>query len=146
VLREVLAGRDVATVETMARDFVADLVLRRVRPDCLRRWQWHRAQGHHLILASASLGLYLHQLGALLGADAVLSTEMESSAGRLTGELATPNCRGAEKARRLDRHLTAHPATRVWVYANGSADRPIRALADVAVQVRPFRALSRAAR
>jgi phosphatidylglycerophosphatase C len=132
-------------VDEVARAYVADLVMQRLRPDCLRRWQWHRAQGHRLVLASASLDVYLRQLGVLLGASAVISTEMAVAGDVLTGLPSTPNCRGAEKAARVRRYLDAHPARPVWVYGNGAADRPLLQLADVPVRVRPYRVLHPAA-
>jgi phosphatidylglycerophosphatase C len=125
----------------VARAYVSDVLVRRVRPDCLRRWHWHRQQGHRLVLASASLELYLRPLGDLLGADAVISTRMDVVNGWLTGRLATPNCRGEEKANRVREHLSTHPAGQIWIYANGTADRPTMALADVATRVRPYRTL-----
>jgi phosphatidylglycerophosphatase C len=142
VLQRVLGGRTLAAVDAEARAYVSDVLVRRIRPDCLRRWHWHRQQGHRQVLASASLELYLRHLGDLLGADAVISTRMNVVNGWLTGRQATPNCRGEEKANRVREHLSIHPASRIWVYANGAADRPTLALADVATRVRPYRTLS----
>jgi phosphatidylglycerophosphatase C len=141
VLQQVLGGRRLADVDVVARAYVLDLVVQRLRPDSLRRWQWHREQGHRLVLASASLDLYLRHLGNLLSADAVISTRMNVVNGWLTGVLATPNCRGAEKARRVSEYLRDHPASQVWVYGNGAADLPTLALADVATRVWPYRSL-----
>jgi phosphatidylglycerophosphatase C len=142
VLQQVLGGRSLGAADMVARAYVSDVLVRRIRPDCLRRWQWHRRQGHRLVLASASLDLYLRHLGDLLGADAVISTRMSVVNGWLTGHLATPNCRGEEKADRVRDHLSIHPAGRIWVYANGATDRATLALADVATRVRPYRTLS----
>jgi phosphatidylglycerophosphatase C len=141
VLQDVLGGREWAAVDLTARRYVAEYVTRRILPDRLRRWQWHRAQGHHMVLASASLGLYLNHLGTLLGADEVISTEMGTLSGRLTGRLVTPNCRGTQKSARVLDHLASRPAGTVWAYANGTADRPLLMLADVATRVRPYRTL-----
>jgi HAD superfamily hydrolase (TIGR01490 family) len=142
VLQRVLGGRTLAAVDAQARAYVSDVLVRQIRPDCLRRWHWHRQQGHRQVLASASLELYLHHLGDLLGADALISTRMNVVNGWLTGRQATPNCRGEEKANRVREYLSIHPAGQIWVYANGTADRPTLALADVATRVRPYRTLS----
>jgi HAD superfamily hydrolase (TIGR01490 family) len=142
VLQRVLGGRTLGAVDAVARAYVSDVLVRQVRPDCLRRWRWHQQQGHRLVLASASLELYLRHLGDLLGADAVIGTRMNVVNGWLTGRQATPNCRGEEKANRVREHLSIHPAGQIWVYANGAADRPTLALADVATRVRPYRTLS----
>jgi phosphatidylglycerophosphatase C len=141
VLQRVLGGHTLAAADTVARAYVSDVLVRRIRPDCLRRWRWHQRQGHRLVLASASLELYLRHLGDLLGAEAVVSTRMSVVNGWVTGHLATPNCRGEEKAKRVRDHLSIHPAGQIWVYANGAADRPTLAMADVATRVRPYRAL-----
>lgn len=141
VLQQALGGREFTAVDEIARSYVTDLVMRRLRPDCLRRWQWHRARGHQLVLASASPELYLRHLGTLLGADQVISTGMVVVNGRLTGQLATPNCRGEQKASRVREYLDARPHGTVWVYANGTVDRPTLALADIGVRVRPYRPL-----
>jgi phosphoserine phosphatase len=66
---------------------------------------------------------------------------MEVVNGRLTGQLATPNCRGAQKARLVRRDLDEHPVRTVWAYGNSGADRAMLDLADVAIRVRPYRPL-----
>lgn len=141
VLQRALGGRETSSVGAVATRFVAERLIRRVRPDCLRRWQWHRGRGHRMVLASASLDLYLDQFGRLLGADDVVCTRMETVNGWLTGRMATPNCRGSAKARRVDDVLAAHPGGLVWVYADGRADAPLRDRADIAIRVSRWRSL-----
>jgi len=138
VLQRLLGGRELAEVDQVARDH-ARRVRDTLRADSLRRWSWHRANDHRLVIASASPGLYVHHLGRLLDADEVICTEMAVVNGRLTGALKGGNCRGAEKARRVLEHLTVRPASQVWAYANGAADRPLLDIADVAVRVTPYR-------
>ena len=67
--------------------------------------------GHRCVLVSASTSLYMHLVGASLGVDAVLCTEMEVVDGRYTGRMATPNCHGEEKVRRLQAWLAAEYGT-----------------------------------
>ncbi|MBL7260230.1 HAD-IB family hydrolase [Paractinoplanes lichenicola] len=131
LLQRVLGGRELAEVDAVARDYTTTL-MHRTRPGCLRRWQWHRNQGHRLVLASASPDLYLTHLGSRLGADAVLSTTMEVVNGRVTGRMIGPNCRGEHKASRLLHYLSGHPTNKLWAYGNSRADEPMLALADVA--------------
>ncbi|MBU2668000.1 HAD-IB family hydrolase [Actinoplanes bogorensis] len=146
VLQRVLGGRPLAEVQRQARDYVAVEVMRRIRPDSLRRWQWHRTQGHRLVLASASLSFYLQPLAATLGADHLICTGMTVVNGRLTGALAGPNCRGPRKAERVSAYLAGHSADNVWAYGDSRADGPMLALADFPVRVRPYRMLPDLAR
>jgi phosphatidylglycerophosphatase C len=141
LLRRVFAGRELADVDRKAQLYTDHILRRWVRPDALRRWEWHRRHGHRLVIVSASLDLYLRHLGARLGADEVLCTSMEVVDGRLTGRMATPSCRGEEKAVRLTGYLRDRPGNPVWVYADSAADRPMMAVGDVPVQVRARNAL-----
>lgn len=135
VLQRILGGRPLDEVDRIARAHAARVVGARLRPDSLTRWSWHRRQGHRLVIATASPGLYVHHLARYLDADAVICTEMTVVNGHLTGALRDANCRGAEKARRVLAHLVEQPATRVWAYADGDTDRPLLALADVPIRV-----------
>ncbi|GGK78101.1 HAD-IB family hydrolase [Mangrovihabitans endophyticus] len=134
LLQRTLGGRPATEVDQIARRH-ATYLLRRVRPDCLRRWQWHRTQGYRMVLASASLDVYLRPLGDLLGADDVVCTRMEQVNGRFTGRMATPDCRGAEKVARVEAALGGWPAGLVWAYTNGRADAPLRQWAQVSIPV-----------
>ncbi|HKA92353.1 MAG TPA: haloacid dehalogenase-like hydrolase, partial [Acidimicrobiia bacterium] len=78
---------------------------------------------------------YLDPIAAELGVSAVLATELAvGEDGRLTGELAGPNVRGAEKVRRLDAWLGDRPAV-VWAYGDSSGDNELLSRADHAVTV-----------
>jgi phosphatidylglycerophosphatase C len=142
ILQRALGGREKAAVDVIANQFARDRLIRRVRPDCLRRWQWHRGRGDRMVLASASLDLYLDRFGALLGADEVICTRMEVVNGWLTGRMATPNCRGPAKVDRVREYLSHVHGGMVWVYADGRADEPLRQWADVSVRVGHFTALA----
>ena len=135
VLQRTLGGLAVADVDRVARAYAVRLATR-LRPAARARWQWHHRQGHRMVIASASPGLYLHHLGRHLGAHAVICTEMTAVNGHLTGALRGGPCRGAEKARRVLAHLTEHPSSRVYAYADAHADHRLLELADVAVSPR----------
>ncbi|MFF5291054.1 HAD-IB family hydrolase [Paractinoplanes globisporus] len=141
VLQQLLGGRELGPVDQVARDY-ALRVRDSLRADSMRLWSWHGDNGHRLVIASASPGLYVHHLGRLLGADEVICTEMAVVNGRLTGALRGGNCRGHEKARRVLEHLREQPASQVWAYANGAGDRPLLEIADVAVRVTTYRHLT----
>jgi len=141
LLRHCLADRRQDLVEALAVRFAAQLLTSRCRPDSLSRWDWHRRAGDTLALASASPSLYLRPFGDLLGAEHVLATGLESAGGYLTGQRSTPNCRGAEKGRRVAGLIANLRPTAVWMYTDSRSDRPSLSLADVGVRVSPFRRL-----
>ena len=68
--------------------------------------------GHHIVLVSASFGVYLRPLAEALGIDGVVATELTVEDGRCTGALDGGNCRGIEKVIRLHAYLDARDGGR----------------------------------
>jgi phosphatidylglycerophosphatase C len=76
------------------------------------------------VLVSASTSLYMHLAGQSLGVDAVLCTEMEVADGRYTGKMATPNCHGEEKVRRLQAWMNSSATEAKGVELHAYGDTP----------------------
>ncbi|MGH8992500.1 MAG: HAD-IB family hydrolase [Acidimicrobiia bacterium] len=136
-LERLLGGREVAPLAAAAEAFAGDVVAAHLRPDTHRQLEWHRAQGHELVIISASPELYVAPIGRRLGVDAVLATRLEVDAqGRFTGRFTGRNCRGAEKAVRLRDHLGAGgPVTTLFAYGDSKGDRELLAMASTGVWV-----------
>lgn len=99
----IFSGRNAREIESLGIQFASKVADGWLRSDVAARMRWHQEQGHVVILVSASLGSYLHPLGDLLEVDAVLCTELEEVDGVLTGKLEGKNCRGEEKASRIQK-------------------------------------------
>jgi HAD superfamily hydrolase (TIGR01490 family) len=139
VLQRVAGGRDAADLEATAQPFAAEIIARHLRAEAVERADWHRGQGHRLVIVSASLAVYLRPVAEQLRFDAVLATELEvGDDGRLTGAMQGENVRGPEKARQLDAWLARElPGTTpfVWAYGDSSGDQELWARADRAVRL-----------
>lgn len=134
-LARVLGGRSHEEVAARGEEYGAGIARRGIRPAMLDRIAWHRAQGHELVIVSASLDVYLDEVGRHLGIDTVLCSRLEVAAdGTCTGRLAGGNCRGPEKAQRLRAHVGAG-GCRLWAYGDSAGDREMLALADHPVRV-----------
>ncbi len=126
----VFAGKDAREVESLGIQFASKVADKWLRSDVATRMRWHQEQGHVVILVSASLGAYLHPLGDLLEVDAVLCTELEEKDGLLTGKLVGQNCRGKEKASRVQKWCQESGiATEDLVYAYGDSSGDTELLA-----------------
>jgi phosphatidylglycerophosphatase C len=135
LLERLLAGLPVEPLAAIAEAFADDVVARRLRPGMRDRVEWHRAQGHELLIISASPELYVAPIGQRLGFDGVLATRLEVAPdGRLTGRLVGANTRGPEKVARLREWLGAEPVV-AWAYGDSRGDREMLALAEHPVRL-----------
>ena len=114
-----LARKDVAR---LAADYVRRVVPGQLFGAALQAIATHRAAGDHLVLMSASPDLYVPALGAALGFDEVVCTQLSWRGERFEGRLASPNRRGEEKVRCLDALRLSHPGLSVVGYGNSEPD------------------------
>lgn len=107
-----------------------------LRPEMLERLEWHRSEGHPVVLVSASLATYLRPLAEELGIDDVLAVELAcDEVGVLTGRVVGDvNCRGPQKVARLrtwlDERYGADTKVELWAYGDSSGDAELLAFAD----------------
>lgn len=129
-----LAGLPVSEVDRIGADFAESHLRRRLRPDSKERLDWHRRQGHRVVVVSASPECYVRPAAALLGADAALATRLAASGDLLTGRYEGKNCRGAEKYARLMGWIRSQGLGAVqpelWAYGNSRGDRRLLEAAD----------------
>jgi phosphatidylglycerophosphatase C len=139
---QALAGLDAAAVGREGAAFAREVRGAWLRADTLARLERHQALGHATLIVSASYEPYVAPLGELLGVDDVLCTRLEQdSAGRLTGSLDGPNCRGPEKASRICAWLVEREIEDVvlWAYGDSAGDRALLDLAEHPVWVQGVR-------
>lgn len=127
-----LGGRELDEVAGWGARFLANRLPRMLRPEMMERLEAHRRAGDLLVLVSASPDCYLRPWTQLLGFDALLCTELEVAEGHYTGRLATRNCYGEEKVRRLEAWWGSTPPARLVAYGDSKGDAPMLARADEA--------------
>jgi phosphatidylglycerophosphatase C len=141
--RAAFSGRRVDDVDRLGARHADRIRSDWLRDDTVQALRAHRAAGDCVVLVSASYEAYLRPLGASLGVDAVLGTRLEADDGVLTGRLDGPNCRAAEKVRRLHDWFAGHGGGRSAVdlvaYGDSAGDRELLADADVAHWVGRYR-------
>lgn len=133
LLRDLFRSRDRDWLATEGASFAATLP-DRLRPEMVTQVAWHRGHGHELVIVSAGLQAYLEPFGHAEGFDHVIAVELATDpAGVLTGELASANVRGREKAHRFTAWLDGEQPAFVWAYGNSAGDTELLELADVPV-------------
>lgn len=131
VLTQFFAGIPMETLERFGEHFAKGSLNKRVKPEALKRLQWHLRQGHRCILVSASIDIYLKPWGEAAGFHDVVCSRVASDAeGRATGKLLGLNCRAGEKVRRLEELLGPLKNYCVYAYGDSDGDKEMLAAAD----------------
>ncbi len=139
LFHRLLGGLSVEEVDRHSAAFARRHLQRHLREDTRRRLEWHRQQGHHIVVVSASPECYVSPAGAELGVDGVVATRLAvGGGGLLTGGYEGKNCRGAEKYARLVVYLRARGLLSsnggeqpvLWAYGNSRGDLRLLNAAD----------------
>lgn len=145
-LDAVLGGRTRATIEGLAEAFADRAVAREMKPAALAAVQRHRRAGDRLVLASASLDVYVAPIARRLGFDDAIATRIAWTAdGRVAGGLDGPNLRGPSKLDAVRAAVPGWDGARVTAYSDHESDEALLAAAAEAVAVDPTPGLARIA-
>lgn len=86
----------------------------------------HYSAGHHVVIASGSLDVYLPHLLGNLPHHALICTELETTDGAITGKTPNGNCVRERKAQRVAKYIAENgPFDESWGYGNMPHDLPM---------------------
>lgn len=136
LLRHFFGGERRAVLEGLGQGFI-ERIDALVRPAARERLEWHRAQGHDVVIVSASLDLWLAPWASARKIP-LLCTEARYDGDTFTGALATPNCNGPEKAARIQAAYDLGTYEHIYAYGDSSGDKEMLSLAHE-TQYKPFR-------
>lgn len=131
LFESLLAGRDLVEVRAASRVFIRHHLQEEGRREVIARLNWHRDEGHDVVLVSASPQIYVDVLVEDFQIAGGLGTRLAvDPLGRLTGRYEGKNCRGSEKMRRLNEWIDGRgysQAPVIYAYGNSRGDRRLLA-------------------
>ena len=128
VARFAFRGRRAAAVRELGSLYAREVLPRVVRPRALERIAWHQRQGDAVVVASASLDVYLSHWCAAAGVD-LICTQLEERSGTLTGRYIGGDCCGGEKLRRIRERYDLARYPLIYAYGDTDEDREMLAVA-----------------
>ena len=99
-----------------------------LRPQAVDRLRWHQQHGHRCLIVSASPEPLLAPLACHLGVELIATgcSDLLQVGPASPLRLTTPNCKGPEKLRRLERHLVnLPPPEQLEAYGDSRGDREL---------------------
>lgn len=128
IVAELFRGDSVDRLTAVGKQHCLE-ILNWIRPSARERIEWHRTQGHRLIIVSASLDLYLIPVAAELGFNDLLCTRLSKKHLLFDGKLQGLNCRGPEKVRQLECLLGSLDQYEIHAYGDSIGDQEMLAVA-----------------
>lgn len=100
-----------------------------VRKTAMARINWHKQEGHRVVIVSASIDEVLKDWCDMNALD-LIATKIEIRDGKLTGKFLSKNCYGPEKVGRLNEQYNLTEFDYIYAYGDTIGDREMLALAD----------------
>jgi HAD superfamily phosphoserine phosphatase-like hydrolase len=131
-IRSLWAGTAREMYIALARGYARSEIDKNVMPRAMRVFKRHLELGDTVYIVTASMRDWVAFWAERYNAE-VIGTELEVEDGLLTGRMATPNCRGAEKVARIKEAVDLSEYETIFAYGNSEGDRAMLGIADEAV-------------
>jgi len=118
------------------RDYSLKCVDKIVRGKIIKKIQWHKEQGHRLVIVSASIDEWIKPWAEKNGFEKVVATKIGAFNGVLTGDFGSENCYGEQKAKRFLEQYPDREEYYLFVYGDSKGDRALLEIADSMFVVR----------
>ncbi|MBI1274250.1 MAG: HAD-IB family hydrolase [Alphaproteobacteria bacterium] len=123
LLDRLLKGRKLAALDAA---LVKIRSWRRLRPAMVDKMYEHKAAGHHIVVASGALTLYMPALLDELPYDAVIATDLLIERGTVSSTMTAGNCVREGKAARVRAYMEQNgPFAESYGYGNAPHDLPM---------------------
>ncbi len=139
-------GWDVAQVRDVVAETLHDIIDPLVYDEAVELIQQHKAIGRDVVIVSSSGEEVVAPIGAMVGADVILATQMVVSDGKYTGEIER-YLYGPEKAQAIRELAAVHgyDLDQCYGYSDSSTDLPMLEVVGHPAVVNADRALRKAA-
>ena len=143
-MAELVTGWSVEDVQRITEETMRTVVTPAIYAEARELIEWHKGQGHDVIIISASASILVEPIARELGVDTVVATEMAVEDGRLTGEI-TRYLKGEAKADAVRAFAAEHgyDLEESYAYSDSATDIPMLQLVGNPVAVNPDRALKK---
>ncbi len=132
-----LSHHPMAELLALRKTFLEDVIQPILLPAARQLINAHRAQGHTLMIITATNAFITAPIAELYGIDHLIATTPEDVDGQYTGRYVGEPCFKEGKVKRLECWLHDHQLSleKSWFYSDSHNDRPLLDLVDYPVAV-----------
>lgn len=145
MLRIILGGRHRERIIKASECYMDSIEHTKLRPGALRQITKHKAKGHLLVMATASMDFYAQSIADRLGFDMVIATKSCWDGDRLIPKIDGQNCYGPNKLTMINERFKAESIETkdytTFAYSDHISDMPFLDWADKPVAVNPSKKL-----
>lgn len=113
-------------------EFYNDILLKIINPEVMKKLKFHKDQGCHILLISASPEVYLNYFKKSDYIDSVIGTKLKMINGKYTNKICGENCKGIEKVNRIKCYLAENNLEidydNSFAYSDSISDKPMLSL------------------
>lgn len=123
------SGMEIEKFKQLCHNFNEQVIPEMLRPEAMKKLEWHKSNGHEVLVVSANFDLILdawcrkNEIG-------LICTCLAVKDGKVTGSFSSRNCYGAEKVTRIKEQFNLQDFREVYAYGDSSGDRPMLSLAN----------------
>ena len=136
-------------LEQYSEEIATTYLKERVSPGAWERLDWHRKQGHRLVLVTATVAPKAEAMARVLGMDEVYGCGPENRAGMLSGSergWSVPRRKGKVPIVEQDAEKHGHDLSQCYGYGNTHADSWFMRICGHAIAVNPESSLEQFAK
>ena len=133
-------------LETLSREVIEQKLLQKITSEAKECLEWHRQQGHRLVLVTATIAPMAEAIGDALGMDQIYGCGPENRKGRLSGSersWSVPRRKGKVSIVQKDAEQNGHDLSKCYGYGNTMADSWFMSLTGFPIAVNPEPSLKR---
>jgi putative phosphoserine phosphatase/1-acylglycerol-3-phosphate O-acyltransferase len=139
-----LKGMTIDEMDALAEHVVNKHLIKAIRPEIYSEIKLHRENNAEIIILSSAIVQICKPIGAYIGADNIICTEMETLDGVFTGRAENQFCLGDEKRIRLIQYceMSNYNLSEAFYYGDSISDLAALEVVGHPVCVQPDRRLS----
>ena len=122
-------GKNINEFKKHAEYFSLNMLEPLIRKKALKEIQWHKENGHDVVIVSASIDLWLRPW-CIKNDVALISSMLEVHNNIITGKTRSKNCYGSEKVKRIQELYNLSEYSYIYSYGNSRGDYEMLKIAN----------------